>query len=328
MKLYLILTAILILSALTVPVVINSANEDVTENIAASQKNYNLSETSYKSAENENHVIRVLDTETQKVSTMDMVEYITGTVAGEMPASFCPEALKAQAVASYTYAKYIMEHNTDKKITYDITDSSDKHQCYIDTEKQKEKWGDSYDEYKEKIKSAVESIYGEYLTYNGETALSVFHAVSIGNTNSAEEIWGKTVPYLVSVTTNTNTVHESNNEFTADKFKNIFAQEGVTITDNNPRFWAQITEKDENGYIKILRVGDNEFTALEIKGILSLPSVSFTAKLENDNFIFTCYGKGHGVGMSQYGAEHMAQTGKTYKEILAHFYPGTKLTCD
>ena len=114
--------------------------------------------------------------------------------------------------------------------------------------------------------------------------------------------------------------------YTPEQFKKLFEEKGGSkITEKDMKKWASITKKNESGYIRRLKVADKEFMAVKVKDILSLPSADFTGKIENNTFIFTAKGKGHGVGMSQYSAEYMAQKGKSYKEILAHFYPGTTI---
>ena len=320
MKIYFVLTAILVMWALTIPFAVNTAckkstlTETTTTTEVTSQRNTLKEET---------ETVSVLKASTDAVTEVALYDYIVGTVAGEMPASFNEEALKAQAVASYTYAKYLKENNGNNTV---ISDSPSVHQSYIDKETQKEKWGEYYDEYRSKIEAAVNDITGEFLTFDGKTAMTVFHALSENETNSAEEIWGNAVPYLVSVEAPSEESAKKEFDFTEEEFRRLFKENGaVTFTQADSKKWAKITEKSDNGYIRKLAVGNKTFYSAEVADILSLPSSNFTAKYKDGYFTFTAYGKGHGVGMSQYGAEYMAQNGKDYAEILAHFYPGTAL---
>ncbi len=323
MKIYLILTAILTAFALLIPFVVNTVSDRTAtgETVApVTQQTEEPTDNDSLSAE----TVKVLKSSSGEAVEMDMFEYIVGTVAGEMPASFCIEALKAQVVASYTYARYITESSADKDVL--LSDSSSVHQSYIDKTEQKEKWGIYYDEYRQKIEDAVKNVSGEYLAYDGKTAMTVFHALSENQTNSAEEIWGEGVPYLVQVNAPSNEASKKELHFTAEKFRTLFNEKSdIVFSEEDSKKWAKITVKSDIGYIRKLSVCNKTFDAIEISEILSLPSANFTAKYADGSFIFTSYGKGHGVGMSQYGAEYMAQNGKDYTEILSHFYPGTTL---
>ena len=316
MRIYFILTAVLCIFCLTAPLITFTINANPGKDEGAQS----LTETS-AAEKTTAEKISVLNLTSAEATQTDMTEYIIGVVAGEMPASFSPEALKAQAVAAYTYAQYVRENGADS-----ITDSPALHQSYIDKDAQKSKWGDDYGLYRQIIEDAVNAVKGERLICNGKTALTVFHAASHNKTNSAEEIWGSAVPYLISVDAPSEETFSNTATFTADEFRSRFEEKGnVEITEKDFKKWASVSKKDDSGHIRSLKVADKDFTAVEVKEILDLPSADFTGKIENDTFVFTTFGKGHGVGMSQYSAEYMAKQGKSYKEIVAHFYPGTAI---
>ena len=326
MRIYFILTAILLIISLSVPFISCTVSEHTNTAFEKTDDVKNSSEKPTDDQSTRDEKITIFKTATEETIETDMTEYLIGVVAAEMPASFSAEALKAQTVASYTYAKYLKENNGSD---FTITDSSAVHQSYIDTAEQKEKWGDNYEYYRSIIESAVTSVSGEYLTYNSKTALTAFHAHSESYTNSAEEIWGNPVAYLISVEAPSKESFETECSFTSKNFKAIFEEKGeLKITESDIKKWVMVMSKSDRGYIRTLQIGGKDFSAVEVKDILSLPSATFTAKLENNRFVFTVKGKGHGVGMSQYSAEYMAKEGKSYKEILAHFYPGTKLKKD
>lgn len=277
--------------------------------------------------ESDNNHMNVLRTDFDKI---DLTEYIIGTVAGEMPGGFSEEALKAQAVVSYTYVKYIMNNPTYGK-KY-ITDLCYTHQTYIDIAQQKEKWGENYKKYRNRIENAVKSVIGQYLSYDGKPALAVFHAISSGKTKSSLEAWGQAVPYLIETDAPGDKIsenYESIISLTPEKFQSAFSKYS-DVNFNNSDFsrWVSVTEKDSYGYIKKLKVNNREFTSYEFMSILNLPSPTFEGTIKNGNFIFTVYGKGHGVGMSQYSADYLARQGADYKKILEHFYPGTVILQD
>ena len=192
-----------------------------------------------------------------------------------------------------------------------------------------EKWGDDYEENRKIIESAVRSVYGEYLSYEGKPAMSVFHALSGGYTMSAADIWGEDIPYLVAVEAHGDELSadfEETVEISIAEFKQLFEENSDTeLKNENPTTWTKVLEKSEGGYIKKLKVGTEVFTARDVKKILGFRSVSFKGALNENNYIFKVYGKGHGVGMSQYSADYMARQGSSYKEILAHFYPKTEI---
>ncbi len=320
MKKHLILSTVLCLAMLLLPFLSTCTKN--TERKAIIETETNKIEAADSLAE-EVQVMRSLTGETVSVNLFD---YLVGTVAGEMPASFSEEALKAQAVVSYTYAKWLTD-DRDNNIKY-ITDSASLHQKYIDKEEQKEKWQNTYDENRKIIENAVRSVYGEYLSYNGETAMTVFHALSNGTTLSAYEVWGNEVPYLKAVEAPGDVIaekYESVVSFSADEMKKLFEKEGIKFENTETKNLITVKAENKKGYADILTVSSDDFTAREIRKMLSLPGNSFKLEKNEDNIIFTVHGRGHGVGMSQYSADYMARQGKTYREILAHFYPGTKL---
>ena len=280
MKIYLILALILYISGLFIPVIAISVSKNTASSSITAEVTDELKENTTAA---EDVTVKVFRTKTEETTDIGIKEYIIGCVAGEMPASYNTEALKAQAVASYTYAKYIKENNSYDG--YTLTDSSAVHQSYIDTNAQKEKWGDDYNEYRSRIEDAVNSVYGEYLTFKGKTALTAFHASSPDKTASAAEIWNTHIPYLVSTDAPCNNVPVSECRFTSNEFRDLFEKNTkITLKENDISKWARVTEKYENGFIKKIEIGKKIFTNSEIKDILCLPGVFFKGKLENNIF--------------------------------------------
>ncbi len=277
--------------------------------------------------EKEDSFISVMSPLTGKISKMDMREYIIGSVAAEMSALYHTEALKAQAVASYTYAKRVMEQN-EKINGADITDSPDTHQGYINEDERKEKWGNKFDEYQNKIEAAVDEVFGSYMTYKGETVLAVYHSNSSGVTQSAENLWGSEIPYLVSVESQGDKLspdYQAKSNFTESEFKACAKECGVKLSGNAEEWVGKITE-DENGYAASIILGDEEVSASDYREAFGLRSTCFDVEYSDGEFTVTCRGYGHGVGMSQYGADYMARQGSTWQEILKHYYTGVEIT--
>lgn len=336
MKLYAILSLFLLLTMLFVPLfslLENAKSEDVPElsspfsysETSSARQESEKSETPSTRTEKENEKIEtggeisVLRVSSGKVETLDITDYVVCCVASEMPASYEIEALKAQAVVSFTYALYL--RGTQEGA--DITDNSAVHQAYLSFSELKKRWGDSYDEDIGKIKKAVEEVKGEYLTYKGEIIKPPYFALSCGSTNSAEDVWGTEIAWLKSVPSEGDKLSVSIKsifEFSEDEISAALKSYGISdIT-----FGEAVTSK--NGYVKKIDVSSHEFSGEELRELLSLRSGNFTVKKSGDLYVFTCLGYGHGVGMSQYGANCMAKEGSSYKEIIEHYYSGVEIT--
>jgi len=254
-----------------------------------------------------------------QVGGMNIDDYIKGVVAAEMPVSFPIEALKAQAVASRTYAVRAIE-NADKELAPD-----DIGQAYVDVDGMKKKWGENFDTYYAKICEAVDDTNDEIMEYDGEPILAVFHSTSAGETETAGNVWNYDLPYLVSTDSKGDEYapnFEVSISFTPEqiieKIKakyNDFSADAASLFDT-----IAVNQRSEAGYILDITVGNKNFTGKEIREALGLRSADFAVAKEGDNIVITTKGFGHGAGMSQYGAKYMAETGCDYKTILNHYY--------
>ena len=242
---------------------------------------------------------------------IDLNEYVIGVVAAEMPALFEMEALKAQAVVARTFALYQMEH----KGFVTLTD-----QAYITPQDMKEKWQEDYNKYYSKIKSAVDATGNICIRYNHELIKSYYFAVSNGSTEDSMNVFGESYDYLIPVESpldiNT-TKYLSEVVVDLDNFKNIL---GVDNLDDIH------TVKDTQNYVKTLVINNHQFTGIEIRKLFDLKSASFDLELKDNQIICTCYGYGHGVGMSQYGANELAKIGYTYQDIINHYYQNVEIS--
>ncbi len=327
MKTNLIMTLILFLMIIFLPLItLTDKSSDKSENtteqttVTEAQTTADAKEHS-REKERETETVTLTVSATGKVKEMSVEDYIYGAVCAEMPASFHNEALKAQAVASYTYMKWLKE-NADNPT--DISDNPSVHQAYITNEELKKKWGTSYQIYSQKVREAIESVMYEYLTYNGETAMTVFHGLSPGKTVSAGDIWGKDVPYLKSVTAPGDSLSPDITDeirLSEEEFLKAFE------TDDKKNFDLifKSIKKNKDNYVCEISYGKLTLSATDLRSAYGLKSPHFTAEKDENGVNLTVYGKGHGVGMSQYSADYMARQGSTYKEILAHFYKGTEL---
>lgn len=271
--------------------------------------------------------LKLLGTDGQIVE-LSADEYLVGVVSAEMPVSFEAEALKAQSVAARSYLRRCLEQGS-RHDGADICASSACCQAYKSESELRELWGDGYDERIEKIKAAVKATDGEYLSYEGAAILAAFHSSSSGKTEEAAELWSD-VPYLVSVSS-------PEDEKTVPDFVSTLALGEIDFRDTllhlHPEAdfsvpadeWIGEVRHTNSGRVQSIVLGGVSFTGSEIRELFSLRSTAFEIKRTADGFSFTVTGYGHGVGMSQYGANVMAKEGKSYREILAHYYPETTL---
>ena len=262
--------------------------------------------------------IKVKQTNKNKIIEIDIEDYVRGVLAGEMPISFELEALKAQAVAARTYGLRRISNNNK----YDVVDTV-MNQVYKDDETLKQTWGNNYDTYMDKIKKAVEDTKGEYVDYNGTYADTLFFSTSVGNTENSEEIFGTKISYLQSVSSEwdeeVSPVYEEKNIFTRENFC-----KKLNLNDCS-KIYVNVLEETSTGRIKKIEINNKIFTGTEVAYYLRVRSNYFYIYIENNNVVVKTKGFGHGVGMSQYGAEGMANNGYTYKEILEHYYQGTTI---
>lgn len=270
-------------------------------------------------------VIHVLtDGEVQETA---MADYLVGVVAAEMPASFEPEALKAQAVAARTY---ILDHAAHPPEAHrNAAVCADPGCCcaHITEEEMRENWGGDYRKNLRRIRDAVRETDGQRLTYAGEPIRAVFHSSSGGQTEASAALWGA-VPYLVSVPSPETAQTVPGFETTVTVSASDAAQALGVALPEDPAQWLGETVRDGADRVETITIGGKALTGAEARRLFSLRSTNFIAEIADGNLVFHVIGSGHGVGMSQYGANVMAQQGALYSEILAHYYPGTVLEPD
>ncbi len=237
----------------------------------------------------------------------ELEEYVIGVVAGEMPVNFPHEALKAQAVAARTYA--IRQIKANPNIKYE-----DIAQAYIGVDIMQKRWGSNFDENYNKIKTDVYATAGQILEYDNEPILAAFCSTTNGYTEDCQNVWTQTLPYLTSVRSEGDELSPYYSDLVVlskTRFAEIFGGTDVVIK-----------EKTDAGYVKSVTVKGKNYTGNDIRKILGLKSTSFDININGDNVTITTKGYGHGVGMSQYGACYMANNGKSYSDILYHYYQG------
>ena len=259
--------------------------------------------------------ITVYRSELSEFQEIEFERYLVGVVAAEMPALFELDALRAQAIAARTYAMRILEHE-------DFISDTVTHQVFLDEDQLKVRWGDAFELYFGIIEEAVKSTQGIVLIYDGELITPMFFAMSSGATENSEDVFSTARPYLRSV--------ESRGY---DDHDNFAVEVGFAIEDLRVAFEdAEITTENiiilqtsEGGNVSQIQIGNEIFSGRDVREILGLYSAAFRIDTVEGGIIFTTYGNGHGVGMSQRGANVMAQNGFDYTEILQHYYQNVTL---
>ena len=268
--------------------------------------------------------VNVFRTEENEVEEIPLEEYVINVVASEMPAEFELEALKAQALAARTYIVRFLKQVTDEGLPADadVTDTV-QHQVYKNNDELRQIWGTDYHWKMEKITEAVAATQGEIITYEKEPITPAFFSTSNGYTEDSENYWQNALPYL-------RTVESPWDEELSPKFLDqtvltvaqVEQKLGVNLSNQVQDF--QITRTDSKR-VDQATIGGKTFTGREIREKLALPSNDFTITKKNDHYVFTTKGYGHGVGMSQYGANGMAKEGKNYQDIITYYYQGTTI---
>lgn len=277
--------------------------------------------------------IKLLHKKSGQIEKIAIDEYLYGVVSAEMPVNYELEALKAQAVAARTYTIYQISNNEGKHEDADICDDSTCCQAWISKEDKMKKWKENQRVNNwNKIVKAVNSTAGQIMTYNNKPINAFFHSNSGGKTELASNVWigGKDFPYLQSVETSGEdgyTQYNSEVIISKNDLLEKLKKEYIDIKiDFNEKESIKILEYTESGRVKNVRFGNTEIAGTKVRSMLNLKSTNFSIRIENDNIIFTVIGYGHGVGMSQTGADSMAKQGKNYEEILKHFYTGIEIT--
>ncbi|SFQ27515.1 stage II sporulation protein D [Salibacterium halotolerans] len=275
-------------------------------------------------AERSEQTIPVFRSETETVEQTGLEEYVAGVVASEMPASFDIEALKAQALTARTYAAKQIASPSEINLPDGalVTDTT-MHQVYQNEEELKEEWGSDFEWKMEKVNKAVRATEGQVLTYEGKPITAAFFSTSNGHTENAEDYWQNSEPYLQSVESPWDTSSPRySNEITIPVAE-VEQALGISLSKGAA---GTVLSHTESSRVEEMEFGGETFSGREIREKLELDSTDFTVSRQGNDMVFSTKGWGHGVGMSQYGADGMADEGKTYKEIVKHYYKGVEIT--
>mgnify|MGYP002517258572 FL=1 len=283
-------------------------DSDLSENNIVDKSNANDKD---KAKDNTIYVSALVN---NKKTDLSLEDYIVGVVSCEMPASFNIEALKAMSVAARTYALYKSERNKTLKTTTDD-------QCYIDESAMKEKWKNNFDKYYNKINNAVNDTKGEYMIYNDKTIIAFYFSISNGKTENVENVFSQKLDYLVSVDSSWDKRNNNNEKDVKMKVSDFLKK--LNISDE--RINDIKIDRSNTNRINNIKINNKNYKGTKFRSLLNLKSTDIEIKYDNDYVYLHTVGYGHGVGMSQYGANYMAQDGYKYEDILKHYYKDVKI---
>ncbi|MEG1848932.1 MAG: SpoIID/LytB domain-containing protein [Oscillospiraceae bacterium] len=277
----------------------------------------------------------ILNRTTQRIEKVDALDYVRGALASEMPPTFHAEALAAQAVAAHTWALYHAawqrEHPDPSLRGADFSFDPPRDEGYLTEKRMRERYGATADAWIPKINAAAAYGAAHALTYEGAPILACYSSSSAGKTESSGNVWSVGLPYLVPVESEGDALapdFEVTASFPKAEMRRLLtaAFPKAALADGDPANWLVPLERSEGGYITRISVGGREAHGQAVRTALGLRSSCFTVVYSGGSFAITTEGYGHGVGLSQYGADFMARQQSDCAEILAHYYPGTVLS--
>lgn len=267
-----------------------------------------------------------------EVREMGLEDYVAGVVAGEISPDFPAEAIRAQAVAARTYALYKQKAGRPAQHeAADVCDEPSHCAAYVDLAAQASaRWGEEADTYTSVIEQAVRDTAGEVLTYEGAPIIAVFSSAAGEKTERAADVWGSDLPYLQSVASPGGEdcpKYHGSVTLSADEVRERAAKTFPSADlSGEPSSWFRASQRSEAGGIITVQFGGVQVQGTALRTMLGLNSTNFTVSAADNQLTFTTVGYGHGVGLSQWGARKMAEEGKSWQQILAHYYPGTEIT--
>lgn len=318
MKDYLKVSAIFVVILLFTPMIIVNIGKSVNK----PSLTYAIRQETVGTARND-ITFNICSAKTNSKSNVEGFDFICGVVAGEVPAEFDDDALKAQAVAAFSYCCYQKTHEPDGYIDTGLE------VAYLPENEAKKLWGTKFEERWSKIARAVSEVYGKALFYDGSVIKSNFCDMSSGTTESSADVFNEDLPYLVEVESSSDKLeknYETKLTLSLSQFKSAVKKAYPEAKfDGNPSGFLSDIKRSSAGGVITAKLCGKKFTGLEIRSIFGLRSTNFTLEYNNGKFTFDVKGYGHGVGMSQRGAQYMALHGSSWQDILKWYYRGAEI---
>ena len=279
-----------------------------------------------KTTEQNSKSFTVFDVSSKKIITLTPREYLIGALFAEIDPSYSIEALKAQTVICYTNALFSKQNS---KSSYDFEIDISQSTLYLDEKAAKKKYGENYDSLREKISSVVDLVYEKAITYESNLVLLPYFACSNGITEDAKNVWGQSIEYLRAVESPGDVLNpnlKSVYTFSLEMVRQIVKEKYNLDLPENLAESISIKSRSESETVTTCELGSLTMTGQNFRALFGLCSANFDLVLEESELKIICYGSGHCVGMSQYGADFMARQGSSYIEILEHYYKGIEIS--
>ncbi|WP_202079579.1 stage II sporulation protein D [Caldalkalibacillus salinus] len=268
-------------------------------------------------------MVSVYRTETGDIEKVPLEAYIRGVVASEMPTDFELEALKAQALAARTYIiRRLVEKDFSDVPEGSVVTDTIKHQVFQNEEELRARWGIEYERKISRINEAVNATMGLVLTFQGHPINATFFSTSNGYTENSEDYWGAEIPYLRSVESpwDTESPHYKNETTMSIEALQDKLNTTISVPASSDQPVMEVVSRTAGNRVSEVAIGDQTFTGKEIRELLELDSSHFDISIVNQSAVIQTTGYGHGVGMSQWGANGMAAEGHTAEEIVQYYY--------
>lgn len=326
MKDFIAAVAVFMVLLLIIPTIVVGAAFDVNKQSTLNASSTGVRQAGKSAALPDDVVFKIRDAKTGAQQNVGGYELICGIVAGEMPSEYDSEALKAQAVSAFSYCMYIRENTKDGVCV------TGKDVAYLPENSAKKLWGGDFEKQWAKIDAAVRAVYGKALFYDGRIIEANYFDMSSGCTENNNDVFGNFEPYLVEVKSPGDCLEKgfkTQVKFSLKEFESrVKAFDSKTVFGKDPSHFIEIKKRSGAGGILEAALCGKKVTGRQIRSLFDLRSANFTFAYnggKDPSFTFVVLGYGHGVGMSQCGAQYMAKQGKNWRDIVTYYYKGAQI---
>lgn len=271
--------------------------------------------------------VLLYDRDTGEILTPELTEYLVGAAAGEMPANWPEDAIKAQMVASHSYLLYNKAQGGCEGGGW-IEVAPTRMEGYLTPEIRKKRWGDAWEENENRLQALAAEIADALILYDGQPAAACYYAISQGHTEASQNVWNEALPYLQGVDSEWDKSadgYAQSVEYSSQQMYDALVMNLGITPEGSPDRWFGATKWRSTGYVETIEVAGQEISGTAFRQALALRSACFSVSCKGNSFYILTHGYGHGVGLSQWGARLMAEDGHSWEEILQHYFPGTEI---